>query len=151
MTKKDRLNAICTIIKENEVSTQEELTDKLNGLGFNVSQATVSRDIKELGLVKVSGKVKKYRYARPEDTRTDMSSHIERLRSVVLSCECAQNIVVVKTLAGNGNSIAVVIDGSKPEGVIGSIAGDDTVLMVTVDNDTAVKVRDEFRSIFDLR
>lgn len=151
MNKNKRKEKILEIVSKTEVNTQEELIAVLQAQGLSVTQATVSRDIKELGLVKVSGKVKKYRYARPEDTRTDMSSHIERLRSVVLSCECAQNIVVVKTLAGNGNSIAVVIDGSKPEGVIGSIAGDDTVLMVTVDNDTAVKVRDEFRSIFDLR
>ena len=130
------------------VTLQEELISVLRTQGLSVTQATVSRDIKELGLVKVSGKVKKYRYARPEDTRSDISGQVDRLRAVVLSCECAQNMVVIKTLAGNGNSIAVVVDGAKTEGVLGSIAGDDTIFIVTTDSFTAIAVRDTFREMF---
>ena len=130
MNKNKRKEKILDIISKTEVNTQEELISVLRSQGLEVTQATVSPDIKELGLVKVAGKVKKYRYARPEDTRSDYSLHVDRMRSVVLSCECAQNIVVIKTLAGNGNAIAVIIDNSKSEGVMGTLAGDDTVLLV---------------------
>lgn len=150
MNKNKRKEKILEIISKTEVNTQEELISVLQAQGLTVTQATVSRDIKELGLVKISGKVKKYRYARPEETRSDVSGHIERLRSVVLSCEAAQNIVVVKTLAGNGNSIAVVIDNLKVDGIIGTIAGDDTVFMVVADNAKALQVKDEFTKTFIL-
>lgn len=150
MNKNKRKEKILEIVSKTEVNTQEELILVLKAQGLDVTQATVSRDIKELGLVKIAGKVKKYRYARPEDTRSDVSAQIERLRSVVVSCEAAQNIVVVKTLAGNGNSIAVIIDGTKTEGVVGTLAGDDTVMIVAVDSERAIEIRDEFRSMFIL-
>lgn len=150
MNKNKRKEKILEIVSKTEVNTQEELIAVLQAQGLAVTQATVSRDIKELGLVKVAGKVKKYRYARPEDTRSDISGHVDRLRAVVLSCECAQNIVVIKTLAGNGNSIGVIIDSSKFEGVLGSIAGDDTIFIVTTDAVTAINVRDAFREMFEI-
>ena len=150
MNKNKRKEKILEIVSKTEVNTQEELISVLQSQGLTVTQATVSRDIKELGLVKIAGKVKKYRYARPEDTRSDVSGQIDRLRSVVVSCESAQNIVVLKTLAGNGNSIAVIIDGAKPEGVVGTLAGDDTVMIVAKDNDKAVEIRDELRRLFIL-
>ena len=150
MNKNKRKEKILDIISKTEVNTQEELISVLRSQGLEVTQATVSRDIKELGLVKVAGKVKKYRYARPEDTRSDYSLHVDRMRSVVLSCECAQNIVVIKTLAGNGNAIAVIIDNSKTEGVVGTLAGDDTVFAVAVDNNTAAKVCENLKNVFEL-
>ena len=150
MNKNKRKEKILEIVSKTEVNTQDELISVLHAQGLSVTQATVSRDIKELGLVKVAGKEKKYRYARPEDTRSDISGQVDRLRAVVLSCECAQNIVVIKTLAGNGNSIAVVIDGSKTEGVLGSIAGDDTIFIVTTDSFTAMSVRDTYREMFGI-
>lgn len=150
MNKSKRKEKILEIVSKTEVNTQEELIAVLSAQGLDVTQATISRDIKELGLVKVAGKVKKYRYARPEDTRSDVSGQIERLRSVVISCEAAQNIVVIKTLAGNGNSIAIIIDNSKTEGIVGTLAGDDTVLIVASDNDKAVELKEEFRRVFAL-
>ena len=150
MNKNRRKEKILDIVSKTEVNTQEELIEVLKAQGLSVTQATVSRDIKELGLVKVAGKIKKYRYARPEDTRSDFSNQIERLKAVVLSCECAQNMVVIKTLAGNGNAIAVVIDGKKTEGVVGTLAGDDTVFIVAADSFTAVAIRDELRELFGL-
>ena len=150
MNKNKRKEKILDIVSKTEVNTQEELIAILRSQGLEVTQATVSRDIKELGLVKVAGKEKKYRYARPEDTRSDYSIHMDLMRSVVLSCECAQNMVVIKTLAGNGNAIAVIIDNGKTEGIVGTLAGDDTVFAVTKDNESAIKVRDGLRNIFGL-
>ncbi|MBO7368818.1 MAG: arginine repressor, partial [Clostridia bacterium] len=150
MNKNKRKEKILDIVSKTEVNTQEELIAILRSQGLEVTQATVSRDIKELGLVKVAGKEKKYRYARPEDTRSDYSIHMDLMRSVVLSCECAQNMVVIKTLAGNGNAIAVIIDNGKTEGIVGTLAGDDTVFAVTKDNESAIKVRDGLRTIFGL-
>ena len=150
MNKNKRKEKILDIVSKTEVNTQEELISVLKAQGLSVTQATVSRDIKELGLVKVSGKIKKYRYARPEDTRSDYSNHIERLKAVVLSCECAQNMVVIKTLAGNGNAIAVVIDSKKIVGVVGTLAGDDTVFIVATDSFAAIAIRDELSNAFGL-
>ena len=151
MNKIKRKEKILEIITKTEVNTQEELIGILRSQGLDVTQATVSRDIKELGLVKVAGKEKKYRYARPEDSRSDYSMQIERFRSVVLSCECAQNIVVIKTLSGNGNAIAVIIDNNKTEGVIGTLAGDDTVFAVTNDSRQAMSVCESLKGIFGLK
>ena len=138
MSKTVRQNKIIELISTKEVETQEELVALLNGLNFNVTQATVSRDIKELGLIKVAGKVKKHAYAY-EQKITDLQEVklMHLFKNCVVSIEVAKNIVVVKTLGGNGNSAGVMIDRLKLEQIVGSVAGDDTVIIVTRSDEDA--------------
>ena len=135
MTKKARLKAICDLITENEVSTQEELTEKLNAMGYAVSQATVSRDINELDLVKVEGTNKKSVYRKAEKLNEDIPDKIKDLfRQITVSIVAANNLIVVKTLNGNGSSAGMAIDRMHIPQILGTIAGDDTLLIVAKNN-----------------
>ena len=143
MIKKSRREAILNLITENDISTQEELTEQLIKLGFDVSQATVSRDIKELNLIKVEGVNKKYKYAKVELGKGELSPQIINLfKQITLSIECANNIIVVKTLSGNASAAGMAIDQMHFSQILGTVAGDDTVLIVTktsADADIVIK------------
>lgn len=148
MTKKARLNAILELIKEFEISTQEELTEKLNEKGFNVSQATVSRDINELDLIKVDGNVKKSVYRKADSINTEIPQKIKDLfKQITVSIVAANNLIVVKTLNGNGSSEGMVIDHMHIPQILGTIAGDDTLLIVAKNNSDAETVVKILRSI----
>ncbi len=148
MTKKDRLNAICDLIDNDEISTQEELTERLNALGFCVSQATVSRDINELNLLKVSGVIKKNKFARFIPRTHEIPEKILNIyKHVVVSVECANNLIVIKTLAGNGGSMGMAVDAMHFPEVLGSVAGDDTLLVITKTNEDAELIVKSLRSL----
>ncbi len=135
MTKKERQNILLELIGKYEIDTQEELTEKLNERNIAVTQATVSRDINELNLVKVAGKVKKYKYARVEIESDALSEKdINLFREITASVTCANNLIVVKTLVGNANAAGMIVDKINIPQVLGSIAGDDTLLIVTKSN-----------------
>ena len=130
----ERQEEILAIISEQEIETQEELCEKLRERGYSVTQATVSRDIKELRLLKVAGAERKRRYAYIEDANDRISPRMHSLfRDCVVSVEAAQNLVVVKTLRGNGSNAGVIVDKLSLPEIVGSIAGDDTLLIVTGD------------------
>lgn len=132
MIKKTRRDVILELIVNNDISTQEELTKQLQEKGFNVSQATVSRDIKDLNLVKVEGVNKKFKYAKIDIINQNLSPQIISLfKQIVVSIECANNIIVVKTLSGNASAAGMAIDQMHFPQVLGTVAGDDTVLIVT--------------------
>lgn len=128
------------IIASNEIDTQEELVDKLNSYGYNVTQATVSRDIRELGLNKVTGTAKRFKYAKTVQKTNDDEKLLGLFKVAVVDVEQAQNLVVIKTMSGNGGVIGLTIDTLKMPEVVGNVAGDDTVLVVTYDNDSAKSV-----------
>ena len=138
MLKKERQKIILNIISENEIETQEELAQKLNDAGYFTTQSTVSRDIKELNLIKVSGKTKKIKYAKPIETHENVSSNLINLfKSVVTSITAVNNLIVVKTITGNAQSAGNVVDKMYFSQVIGSVAGDDTLLVITKSNSEA--------------
>lgn len=148
MTKKERLNKILSLIEEYELSTQEELTEKLNELGFNVSQATVSRDINELNLTKGIGKNKRFKYIKVQDARADVPQRILDLyRNISLSVTSANNLVIIKTLSGNGSSAGMAIDAMHFPQVLGTVAGDDTLLIVTKNEKDAEIIVKTLRNI----
>ena len=129
---------ILEIISHKEIETQEELCEELNKLNYVVTQATISRDIRDLHLFKVAGIEKKYRYAYIKDGESEISPKMKSLfRDCVLSVRAAQNLVVVKTLAGNGANAGAVVDKLKHDEIVGSVAGDDTLLIVCESNDGA--------------
>ncbi len=140
MDKSKRQQQLLDIVTKIEVNTQEELIRLLAEQGTSVTQATISRDIKELGLIKTSGKVKKYRYARVHDKQHDSIKLLSLFKTAVISIEPAQNLVVVKTLTGNGGAVAATIDAQGIEEIVGTLAGDDTVLVVTMNSENAEKV-----------
>jgi len=122
---------ILELIEKYEIETQEELAEKLKEIGMDITQATVSRDIKELRLIKVMSRNERYKYAS--------ISHMEgattnRLLTIFtesfVSCDYANNIVVVKTLPGMAQASASAVDSLKWTEIIGTIAGDDTIMIV---------------------
>ncbi len=153
MSTKLRREFIIQLIEENEISKQDELVRLLTLNGYKATQATVSRDINELGLIKVAGSSVKSKYAVPkhkDDMYVTDEQAITLLRTFILSIENAQNLVVIKTLQGNGSACGMVIDKIKPEGVVGSIAGDDTLLIVTHNVQDALKVVNFIKGLVNL-
>ncbi len=148
MTKNDRHSKICELIKEFEISTQEELTFKLNELGCDVSQATVSRDIKDLGLIKAQGVSKKIKYVKYDIKNQQMSDKIINLfKQIMLSVDFANNLIVIKTLSGNGGSAGMAIDQMHFPEVLGTVAGDDTLLIITKTNSDAETIVKTLRNL----
>ena len=132
---------ILEIIAEKEIETQEELCAELNKLNYVVTQATISRDIRDLHLFKVAGIEKKYRYAYINESEGEISLKMRNLfRDCVLSIKSAQNLVVIKTLTGNAPNAGAVVDKLNYSEVVGSVAGDDTLLVVCTDTEAAQAV-----------
>ena len=142
MKKIDRHNKILEIITSKEIDTQEELVDTLNSLNFNVTQATVSRDIQELGLIKVSGKIKKYKYSLMQNDESNQKSKQASLfKNSVIKIDVAKNIVVVKTLVGNAGAVGAIVDNLNLIEIVGSVAGDDTIIIVARTDEDAKDVK----------
>ena len=138
MSRNLRHEAILELIAEKEIETQDELCAELSARGFHVTQATVSRDIKELRLFKVAGNEKKYKYAYIDEGNNKISPKMHNLfRECVLSIRSALNQVVVKTLRGNGSNAGMIVDKLNFPEIVGSIAGDDTLLIVAESEDKA--------------
>jgi transcriptional regulator of arginine metabolism len=122
------------LIESSEIETQEDLANHLKTLGFNVTQATVSRDIKELRLIKVLTREGKYKYATIKNQESVISDRFLKLfRDSVLSIDHAGNTIVVKTLVGAANAAAAAIDAVDLKDVVGTLAGDDTIFLLVRD------------------
>jgi len=140
---------IMEIIRDQIVETQEDLAGRLQREGIPVTQATVSRDIKEMRLVKVSTGDGRYRYALPEESRrSDISERILRIvRESVVSFDHSGNIVVVNTLAATAQGVAEAIDMMHAEEVIGTLAGERTVLVVVRPPEAVDRFLDRLRRL----
>ena len=122
---------ILDIIAEYPIETQDELLTRLKDEGYKATQATISRDIKDLRLVKTLGSDGKYRYVSASKNSTDIRSNFSSLfASSVNSIDFAQNIVVIKTLSGMAQAVCAALDSNDYKAVVGTIAGDDTILLV---------------------
>lgn len=147
MNKFERHYFILNLIKDNVIRTQSEITQKLREAGADVTQATVSRDIKELRLVKTSDSDNEYRYvSMANQTYDDLETRLSNIfAEAVVSVESASNIIVVKTLSGMAQAAATLIDSMEYRGVIGCIAGDDTIMTVAKSEKDANKITDQLR------
>ena len=146
--KRARQAEILNIIQAVDVETQEQLLDELKARGFAATQATISRDIKELRLVKeLSGGG--YRYASSE--RKGLADSDARLRNIfkegVTSVDRAQNIVVVRTMPGLASAACSALDSMEIPGMVGSLAGDDTGILIMRDNDAAERFNQEVHKL----
>ncbi len=127
--KQKRHTAILELIEKYEVETQEELVELLIKEGYNVTQATVSRDIKSLRLIKTVGKNGAYKYAK-DDNKKDESKQRTLIAQSAVSVDYAQNIVIIKTHSGMAQGAAAIIDSMNMTEILGTIAGDDTIMCV---------------------
>ena len=134
-----RQAAILDIITPNEIKTQEELSAHLRERGHTATQATISRDIKELRLIKVASHSGGYQYSTPDQSST--ATHMTRLKNIFRECvvkvDRAQNLVVLKTLVGMANAAAAAIDAMKIRDIVGTLAGDDNILVILRTNEDA--------------
>ena len=147
-----RQNKILEIIKTNEVETQDQLLELLKQAGYNVTQATISRDIRELQLVKGQGKDGKYRYfAGNYDDRPISERFIKIFRETTLSYSCAQNLIVVKPLPGCAGAAGEAIDTLSLDHVVGSICGDNTMLIVVDHEDNVPYITEAFDKVLNSR
>lgn len=125
-----RQRRILELIEAEEIGTQKDLAERLQAEGYNVTQATVSRDIKALQLIKIHIDEDRYRYACHENQGMSESKFRMIMREFVMSFDHSENLVVINTAPGNANPVAYALDQSDWPEVIGTIAGDDTVLLV---------------------
>lgn len=149
--KKSRHQRIKELVEQFEIETQEELADRLRGDGYTVTQATVSRDIRELKLSKIpmgNGRQKYTILMQSEHYLSD--KYIRVLKDGFVSMDMAQNILVVKTVSGMAMAVAAAIDAMKLKEIVGSIAGDDTIMMaVRTVEDTRI-VMDKLHKMMDI-
>ena len=145
MSKIQRHIKIRALINEIEIETQDELVDQLKGLGYNVTQATVSRDIKELHLVKVPTLSGSYKYSLPADLKFNPHEKLKRLIiDAFVNIDHANHFIVLKTLPGNANAIGVLIDNLDWTEIMGTICGDDTCLIICRNEDDSVEIKNRF-------
>lgn len=123
-----RQEAILELVKKYEIETQEELAEKLNEDGFAVTQATISRDIRELKLTKIQRGAKQVYAALTENKYSNNNKYIDILKHSFVSVDMAQNILVIKTASGTAMAVATALDSLHWDEIVGSIAGDDTVM-----------------------
>ena len=140
--------AILEIIEKQDVETQEELAEMLKDRGIVVTQATVSRDIKELHLLKVLSESGGYKYATLDKAEKGMTERLIRMFSEsVLTMSNASNMIVIKTLTGSANAAAEAIDSLRWSPVVGTLAGDNTIFVAVRSVDEVESVMERFRSM----
>lgn len=139
---------ILELIQKNEIETQEELLDYLKQEGYRVTQATVSRDIRELKLTKVAVSGGRQKYAILTENLEDMESKYRRIfKDGFVSMDMAQNILVVKTVSGMAMAVAAALDAMNCHEIVGSIAGDDTIMCAVRTVEETAVLMDRLRRI----
>ncbi len=148
--KKSRHEKIKQLIRTQEIETQEELADQLRDAGFEVTQATVSRDIREMRLSKMPAGSGRQKYVfLPQNDHQMAEKYIRVLRDGFISIEAAQNILVVKTVSGMAMAVAAAIDAFKFPEVAGCIAGDDTIMAAVRTADEAYEVMNKIKEMIE--
>jgi transcriptional regulator of arginine metabolism len=141
MNKSFRQGQILKIIRQKSIYTQDELARELAQAGIHTTQVTLSRDMREMGLVKTGDG---YRIFTADSASPDLASVINEY---LLDIRLAQNLVVLRTSPGNANTVAIAIDKQELDEVVGTIAGDDTILVIAPDNDTAMRFREQLLTL----
>ena len=148
--KTKRQTKILELIQKHAIATQEELSAYLTRDGYQVTQATVSRDIRELKLTKIAMDNGRQRYAVLSDADTGMAERLVRvLREGFVSMDYAGNILVIKTVSGMASAVGAAVDAIKLSEIIGSIAGDDTLMCVIRTEEDAVNIMNKLRKLVE--
>jgi len=143
----NRQNRILEIIKEQEVETQQQLADILNSEGFEVTQATVSRDIKKLNLIKQPRNGKSCYKATPTPEETSNSKFRKIMKDIIVSVDSSENMIVIKTLPGCAGPASEAIDMQNDSNILGTIAGENTIFVVVRSKDLVQSVIDEIKKV----
>lgn len=147
-----RHRKIIELVNERVIETQEELAEQLKRSGYNVTQATVSRDIRELKLTKITDNSGKQRYGVVQNKSTDMNEkYIRILKDGFMSMDMAMNILVIKTVSGMAMAVAAALDAMQWSEIVGSIAGDDTIMCAVRSVDETLIVMEKIKKIVDSR
>ena len=151
MKRTERLKLIRDLVKTKKIKSHEELIEELSSIGCDVTQSTISRDIKQLNLVKVRNSLQEEFYALSSKYQVDPQFNIGKIKfkfkENVLSVDLSNNIIVVKTNSGEAQGVAAVIDGSNFEEIMGTVAGDDTIICVANSEDNAKKILKFFQQL----
>ena len=148
MMKKNRQEKLLELISRYEIETQDELIEKLRENGIEVTQATVSRDIRELKIAKMTTGKGTYRYVLPRQAeKTPGVKFSAALTDSIVSVNNAENLVVLKTYPGMAQAVAVGIDHMNLHQILGCVAGDDTILVVTQDKECAAAFSEQVREL----
>jgi transcriptional regulator of arginine metabolism len=149
MSSKTRQQILLDIVTLHEIDKQEDLVSILHEYGIDVTQATISRDIKQLGLVKVAGSTKKYRYTQVQFREKGLKNKYDNIfKECVLGLQSAGNILVIKTVSGAANSAGAYIDNLMIPTILGTIAGDDTIICVATTEKDAQDALKLFKDMF---
>ncbi|SFG21108.1 arginine repressor [Oribacterium sp. WCC10] len=148
--KKSRHQKIIELVGRMRIGTQEELADILNREGYKVTQATVSRDIKELKLSKVAGNdgIQYYQIIEKEE-HVYSEKYIRVLREALMSMDTAGNLLVIRTMAGMANAVAAALDQFRLEKIVGTLAGDDTIMCAMKNAQDAEEVKSRIQEIME--
>lgn len=150
--KVQRQSKIRELINNFDIETQDELAEKLFQSGFKVTQATISRDIRDLKLTKIATQNGRQKYIIPSELSKQFSDKFIRIfKDAVISIDYAQNIVVIKTIQGMARAVAATIDSMENNEILGSIAGDDTIFCLTKSEFIAVKLIDRLNQLIKQR
>ena len=147
--KVERHSKIVELIGKYEIETQEELAEYLNQAGFAVTQATVSRDIRELKLTKVQSESGKQRYVVLQNQTSFSDKYIRILRDGYMSMDMAQNILVIKTVSGMAMAVAAALDAIQFTEIVGCIAGDDTIMCAIRSVDDTIIVMEKIKKMVE--
>lgn len=146
--KQNRQQAIIDLIERMDIDTQEEIVERLREEGFQVTQATVSRDIRELKLSKIPSKNGKQKYIFLQNSREHLGDkYIRIFTEGLISMDVAQNILVIKTVSGMAMAVAAALDAMHFQEIVGSIAGDDTIMAALRSAEDAVAVMDKINDM----
>jgi transcriptional regulator of arginine metabolism len=151
MSRKQRLRFIRDLIKENKINSQDELIEHLEKNGYEVTQSTISRDLRHLGVVKIRDIDQKEYYGIDKGNSGNPVSTLEKLKQrfseSVVEVNLAKNLIVIKTLPGEAQSVAVVIDGMNYKEMLGTVAGDDTILCIIDNDENASKLKEFYNNL----
>lgn len=149
--KNKRQEKILELIRSKAFYTQDELQEALNDLGYNVTQSTVSRDIKQLRIVKVLDSFGNYRYVsqinNPSVQKEDDNHYYDIFTRSVIKVDCAFNDIVIKCYAGMASGACVAVDRLFSDMIMGSLAGDDTILIITKSPETALRLTEKLKDM----
>lgn len=146
--KKGRQEVIIELIRNEVIHNQNELVSRLNSMGFNVTQATVSRDITNLGIIKVKSN-DGFKYAVVENPDNHSEKYIRIISDTLKKLDVAKNILVVKTQSGMAMATAAAFDGLKFDEIIGTIAGDDSIFIATNSDEKAILLKNKIEVLIN--
>ena len=147
--KNRRQDKILELIVQYDIETQDNLIERLQAAGYPATQATISRDIRELKLSKVMTGEGTYKYVRPTMTTVNTRFNSALVESIT-GVDCAGNIVVIRTASGMANAVATGIDSIKSNEILGSVAGDDTIIVVIRDHEIAVRTCEKIKTMIQM-